>query len=1503
MLNVQGAREASDAFKSVQLGARGLSSQLKGLAGTVTGLERALHAIKGAALAGGLAAFGREVARQDKLLYDLSRTARITGESFEDMKASMEDVSKATTHSRQEIALFFRQIQMGTRGMKPSAAETANLAKILTEEFGPSIEEVTDALKDLQAIQQKEIFVLRNLNAGMDPKQAVAYASALALTGKASEKEIQTFMRAAQARDGSGKQWTEEERKMREFRDSVQALQKTFQDLLLDIGTPMTKALTDVAKGADHILKKFSQLIQQGPSLKKALAFAPYATAGLGVAGLAAGGLRTLGGGGLGGHGAGGGGGGGVGFASVLGGKMKNYMAAKAFAASEASDLKASGMPAAAIAALKGSAFKSEYAMLNKQGPSFGGVLGNRALRGGGMAKMLGGGAMAAGGSVLGSALTGAGHEGAGHAVSAASNIFGGASMGAGLGSMIAPGIGTAIGGVLGGLGGAAGSAKDLSALMEPLKEAMASVFGDKKGLEYFESLKDTLAKIGEVVQPLIDAGKELATTVFATLLKTLDALKRPLIALIDLSTKLSTSALKLLTGALEILGNVLVKGIQVVTPIIEVLSAVLGKLADAIGYAIDKLREGLSYLGLTSKPGETLKGAQNYAKSKGAALASSGIAAGLPGAPGAAGAAGAGTGGGASAPGAGTPGGSGGGWAGASQVTALIQAKNQVELIQQQVAAISQHNDQIAQSQLMINGNIAGATKLYQNNVKLRQDEVAELRKAEQLYKNMTGGVDAITKRIADYEAQLSQAGADHDKIQGFISQERTNLDALLGIQSKISTSAMAARQEYEKINQALQVQTDLSGQQVSLVESELALMNSLYLGMGPTLDKQMEIVGAIEQQIAAMDQQISLQKQILAGNPNDLMAKKQSLELQTKRNQLVQKELDITKNLRDGYLNAISAFTNVEGAFGKIILNQEQGIGEMMRQFGAPGSIKAGALGAGANDPLMRLKQGGGMEFIGADAFNANAKKYDKNVPPLMIPGSAAFGHEAQQSMINSQLAKGGGGIATFKPSGQAAPSAIGKELQDPMTAAINNSIIKDLVGELKGAPGTGGAPGTRGPSGAPMAKPGGAAFTDYSERKANKPEDDYQKFIQERRKAVEEEYRRKKKPIGKAEENAPTVAGPLDPLNMTPEQRQAEAARLGKNAEGRVNSWVNAMNTNSPDALMAGMNTTRGGLGARGAGRGRGQGGGEINRGPGVLKDDFGAVAGAVARAYKKSNANQYGSKDAYLDRQEAKARQEYKSMTERGGSAQALTTETDAFDEQYGISSKKVTGSRQLTEDDYAASARKKAGDNYDVEAQKVAKKQLEEQQKGNKTAQEQKKVIENQSKDIKATADAAQSNYGESAVVTPIGGGGNAGGGGAGRVIGSNTNMSDLTAALFGMADGGKIPGYGGGDRRPAMLEDGEFVLRKEAVKALGVRRLESMNMAKFAAGGPVGSVIPSPSVAMSGGGFAPKIALNVRGDTVKGIMSNVHSQLTGVLNDMVAPHGTSGRMWDLTHSG
>ncbi len=94
----------------------------------------------------------------------------------------------------------------------------------------------------------------------------------------------------------------------------------------------------------------------------------------------------------------------------------------------------------------------------------------------------------------------------------------------------------------------------------------------------------------------------------------------------------------------------------------------------------------------------------------------------------------------------------------------------------------------------------------------------------------------------------------------------------------------------------------------------------------------------------------------------------------------------------------------------------------------------------------------------------------------------------------------------------------------------------------------------------------------------------------------------------------------------------------------------------------------------------------------------------------------------------------------------------------------------------------------------------------------------------------------------------------------------------------GFARGGFLPGWGSMDDIPALLQRGEFVLRKEAVRLYGLDRLHAMNqmrLPRFAQGGLVRNlVIPTlPQVAFAGGGsVTPQVTEVIRID----LTSNGH---------------------------
>lgn len=108
----------------------------------------------------------------------------------------------------------------------------------------------------------------------------------------------------------------------------------------------------------------------------------------------------------------------------------------------------------------------------------------------------------------------------------------------------------------------------------------------------------------------------------------------------------------------------------------------------------------------------------------------------------------------------------------------------------------------------------------------------------------------------------------------------------------------------------------------------------------------------------------------------------------------------------------------------------------------------------------------------------------------------------------------------------------------------------------------------------------------------------------------------------------------------------------------------------------------------------------------------------------------------------------------------------------------------------------------------------------------------------------------------------------------------------------GFAGGGRLAGYGGGDRIRALLEAGEFVIRKEAVRKYGAALFHALNtmrlsapdlsgMVKARLGGLISNIsIPAPRLAFQAGGSVPSVSSSGEAMTIRFQAGNVEMPLT-----------------------
>jgi len=108
------------------------------------------------------------------------------------------------------------------------------------------------------------------------------------------------------------------------------------------------------------------------------------------------------------------------------------------------------------------------------------------------------------------------------------------------------------------------------------------------------------------------------------------------------------------------------------------------------------------------------------------------------------------------------------------------------------------------------------------------------------------------------------------------------------------------------------------------------------------------------------------------------------------------------------------------------------------------------------------------------------------------------------------------------------------------------------------------------------------------------------------------------------------------------------------------------------------------------------------------------------------------------------------------------------------------------------------------------------------------------------------------------------------------IMGQNISGAGVEQILLrgmGMAQGGKIPGFGGGDHIPALLEPGETVVSKEHSKVLaGVFR--AAGVPGYASGGLAGAI----------NAFPGNVSSVVQTDAMTGVASDLKTAITGLVN-------------------
>lgn len=977
---------------------------------------------------------GIQVASLNKKMFDISKTTKITGESFDNISKSIQDVNKNTHLSIVESTEFFRTMQRGQRGVRLTASETGQLAKVLSAEYGPSLRDVSEGLQDLLSLQSKEVNVLRRIQSGMSPKELQAYGATLIMMHGATEKEIEALVRATRAYRDKDEFTTKSERKNRELADSVQDLTKAGSDLVIEWGRPMADMMQSISK---HIvsLKKFLGDLTNSPTFRKILEFAPLigtVAAAAGTTATVVGGTRLLG----------------------LGRGRKNQEGGGerggGLGAIPGIDLIRGGVPVWVINQGSGGLMDqgTPGTQGKNKGPERAPVKGEMGWKGR-VGMGVGGLALGVAGNMAGGIAEEAGYGRVGAGTRAASNIGSGALMGFAMGGPL--------GAALGAAAGALSSWSDLATAIVGVTEE------EEKAKKAISNRADAERKTADFLENKgIKGAREQSEfqETYSNYMKPQFGNKE----FSELGTEDKSKAMRQMQARAE-------TGVDMGQTTRQLAVAIRTEMAKSIAQkqAIDK---GLSGRDAEEFVGKTVS---EFKKGITSPAFSSAIAAGLSSAPIFAEM-----------------------QSRASQKTGLSADKENLNKVMNEEAsvnsllALKQIEAEMSQIKMYSDATVSSSLQIAEINARMTGDvskAAGEYQAASDAIKDKREGLERVLTQLKSMtswqniegaqreeirktlgltsmtESEISKHLSDHTARLGMINQIRAEISRTAEGEADVALSRVKDMKEVESVQAS----------RIGLLKSELELSKALYLGLGPTLDKQMQLSNELQTQKEIIQDQID---SIRAQGPEVLAntkVQRELLDLEQKQNSLEMERLNITKNLREAYLQQMTAFTNVQGAFSKIILTQEEGAGEILRQFGGPGSSKMGALGAGSNAPVARLKAGGGIDYMGPEQQKEAFDRYNRDMPEMLRTRISEAG--AAQETGEEQRLRGEdlerqtgekpwrGGRGRFKKGGIVPGSGSGDivpAMLEPGELVVPKNMVKGVQGFKNG--GLAGAPGYR-------------------------------------------------------------------------------------------------------------------------------------------------------------------------------------------------------------------------------------------------------------------------------------------------------------------------------------------------------------------------------------------------------------------------------------------------------
>ncbi len=242
-------------------------------------------------------------------------------------------------------------------------------------------------------------------------------------------------------------------------------------------------------------------------------------------------------------------------------------------------------------------------------------------------------------------------------------------------------------------------------------------------------------------------------------------------------------------------------------------------------------------------------------------------------------------------------------------------------------------------------------------------------------------------------------------------IAQKIAASDPLLAAK-QLKVAAETRAKAESMVAQILELQLKRYETVLGLVEKEVELQKTnrqiaeaTYGSAALSVKAQMNIVQALQKKKILLANELAVVQARLAEEPTSLYLQKQELELRNKMKQVTAEQLQMIKELRDGYLAAVEAQAFGAGKFEKILIQQEQNIGKAMDANIAKKNFllgKTGGVGISAVAPISFTTAGVGYLERGGELMSDEDIRKANEQAMLGVGGGTAEMSAAVTDMV---------------------------------------------------------------------------------------------------------------------------------------------------------------------------------------------------------------------------------------------------------------------------------------------------------------------------------------------------------------------------------------------------------------------------------------------------------------------------------------------------------------------